>query len=104
MTASLWSHMLVLTREVGQAFVIEDVAVTLVSANTEYAEVSLQKLSGGQAVIATLPKNQGVAACYDSELIFIKLSGEKARLGIQAPRHLHISRKESLDDAPPNRA
>ncbi len=91
---------LVLSREIGQAVLIEDVVVTLVAATAEYAEVSLQKLSGGKTVIATLPKQQCVDACYDTQLVYIEGKGKKVRLGIEAAADLFIQRKEVWDVQP----
>lgn len=86
--------MLVLSREIGTSIVIEDVRVTLVRVGPEHCEVALEKLAGGRRRIATLPREESVAACYDTRLVFLGMRGAQARLGIDAPRDVHIARQD----------
>ena len=48
--------MLVLSRELGDSVIIEDVRVTVVRIGPKYAEVSLVKLAGGKPVELILPR------------------------------------------------
>jgi sRNA-binding carbon storage regulator CsrA len=89
--------MLVQSREIGQAIVIEDVLVTLITVAPHYAEVALQKLSGGKSLVVTLPHNESVDACYDTKLVYIQSFGQKARLGIDVPPGIRVHRKEVWD-------
>lgn len=89
--------MLVLSREIGQAIVIDDVVITVVRVTPEYAEITLQKVTGGKKVIATLPLNEYVDACYNTQIVFITSRGNKARFGVEAPADLPIYRYEVWD-------
>lgn len=86
--------MLILSREIGQAIVIDDVVVTVIRVGGRSAEVSLQKLTGGKRVVATLLRDEPVDACYNTRLLFIESRGPKVRLGIDAPDGIEIRRQE----------
>ncbi len=89
--------MLVLSREIGESVVIEDVVLTLVSVSEKYVEVSLVKMSGGKVTMATLPHDQTVEICYDVEVVVVNTKGPKVRLGFETPDDLTIRRGEFLD-------
>ena len=89
--------MLVLSRELGESVVIEDVRLTVLRIDSAYAEVSLAKVAGGKPVVLTLPRHEYVQACYDVRIVFIQVNGPKVRLGFDAPREVHISRSEYWD-------
>ena len=86
--------MLVLSRAVGESVVIEDVNLCLVRTTSQYAEVSLTKLSGGKSVVVTLPLQKKVDICYDVEAVFVATNGEKARLGFEYPNGVSVLRRE----------
>ena len=92
--------MLVLSRRAGEAILIEDVVVTLLSVRPDFIEVALQKRSGGKSVVVTLSKGQSVDACYDSRICFVAYRDSKARLGIQAPADIEIRRQEMRNAMP----
>lgn len=81
-----------MTRDVGECLLIDDVVVTVTRVNEEYAEVSLQKQAGGPARVATLPRKELVDACYDTQVVFIESRGTKARLGIEYPEEIAVTR------------
>ena len=90
--------MLLLTREIGEAILIEDVAVTLICSNPNVAEVSLQKLSGGKKVTATLLRGKAVDACYETQLIYIGAKGTAARIGVNFPKWIRVVRTAENDE------
>ena len=89
--------MFVLSREVGQSVVIEDVAVTLVRIGEAYVEVSLVKMAGGKSLVVTLPYQQPKDICYNVQVVFVAVTGMKARLGFEAPPEVAITRREFWD-------
>lgn len=90
--------MLVLSREIGESLVIEDVALTLVTVGGRYAEVSLVKLAGGKTIVVALPYGEYVDICYDARVVLIRAEGTKARLGFEAPEGVLIRRRELIDE------
>ena len=86
--------MLVMSREVGESVVIEDVVMTLARVGDRYAEVSLRKVTGGKKSILTLPHNERKAICYNVEVVFIEVKGEKARFGFEHPTDVTITRQK----------
>ena len=89
--------MLVMSREIGQALVIEDVVVTLDAFDDQHADITLQKVAGGKSISLTLNLNEFVDACYDTRIVLIATRDTKARLGIEAPKNVPIHRKEIWD-------
>lgn len=85
--------MLILSREVGESVIIEDVALTLVRFGAKSAEVSFVKLAGGKSVILQLPHHQARDVCYDVQVVFVGAKGTKVRLGFEAPPHVTITRR-----------
>jgi len=86
--------MLILSREVGEAVIIEDVALTLVRIGENYVEVSLVKTTGGRPVVLTLPHHQYINVCYNAQAVFVATKGTQARLGFEAPPDVAIRRRE----------
>lgn len=84
--------MLILSREIGESFLIEDVVVTLVRVDGRYAEVALRKSSGGKPRLLTLRRDDLVTVCYDAQLVLVALSGSKARFGIESPDEIEVRR------------
>jgi len=89
--------MLVLSRQVGETVVIEDVVVTVIRVAEGYVEASLAKMSGGKATIVTLPQNEYVDICYEARVVYLFAKGPKVRLGFELPRWTAIRRGECLD-------
>lgn len=88
--------MFVLSREIGQSILIEDVEITLVDVRPEFAEVTFQKDSGGQKRSKKLPHDESVAICYDAQMVFIQFrNASSARIGIEAPTSVQVFRKET---------
>ena len=86
--------MLVLTREIGQSVIIEDVRVTVIRFGSDFAELSFAKITGGEAKIVTMSRNESVDACYDVRITFVQGTRAKLRLGFEAPREVHIHRED----------
>ena len=89
--------MLVLSREIGESVVIEDVALTVIRTSDEYVEVSLAKISGGRSTIVTLPQHEYVEIGYEVQIVFIATKDSKVRLGFEAPPETRICRQEILE-------
>jgi sRNA-binding carbon storage regulator CsrA len=85
--------MFILSRTIGEVFLIEDVVCTLVSVDPRYAEVALRKHSGGKSVTVTLPHHEPVDICYNAQLVFVECLGTRARLGIDAPDEIGVRRR-----------
>ena len=86
--------MFVLSREIGESVIVEDVALTLVRIGEQYVEVSLVKMTGGKSTVLTLPRHQPVDICYDVQVVFVAAENSKARLGIEYPPEVSITRRE----------
>ena len=86
--------MLILSREIGEAVVINDVVVTVVRIDDDYLEISLVKATGGKSRVAVLPRQQSVDICYDAQVVFVGAKGTKARLGFEVPVEVTIQRRE----------
>ena len=89
--------MFVLSREIGESVLIEDVDVRLIRMTPRYAEVSLAKLTGGAPVVVTLPLQKKVHICYDVQAVFVSTKGDMARLGFEYPADISIVRREFSD-------
>ena len=92
--------MLVLSRQVGESVIIEDVTLTLTRVGDGYVEVSLTKVSGGEKTVLTLPHDERVSICYDVEVIFVAAMGTKVRFGFEFPPKVTIirHRAQSIPD------
>lgn len=73
----LTSVMLILSRELGESVVFEDVVLTLAKVGSRYVEVSLVKATGDKRTVVTLPHNEYVDICDDVRVIFINVNGTK---------------------------
>ncbi len=93
--------MLVLSRKVGEAIIIEDVVLTLARVADGYVEVSLRKKTGGRPTVLALPHHQRIDICYSVEAVFIDATSAGARLGFEHPAEVTLRRLESSgsDDA-----
>jgi sRNA-binding carbon storage regulator CsrA len=89
--------MLVLSREVGEAIIIEDVVLTLAQVADGYVDVSLRKTTGGRRIVLALPHHQRIEICYGVEAVFIDATSAGARLGFDHPPEVTISRLESIE-------
>ncbi|HUG18843.1 MAG TPA: hypothetical protein VMM56_07675 [Planctomycetaceae bacterium] len=89
--------MLVLSREIGQSIVIEDVLLTLLRIDEEYVEFSLTKLTGGKPKIVTLPHREQIEICYEVQVALIQIKGSRARFGFEYPPEVEITRHEFLE-------
>ena len=95
--------MLVLSREVGESVLIEDVLGTVVRASSDSIDMSFVKKNGGRNVLVTFRRNQVVEICYNVQAVLIRSDGKSARLGFEYPKNdVHVSRAEMVEgDGPP---
>ncbi len=86
--------MLVLTRNVGQSLLIEDVQLTLIYVDPGSMIFSMEKLTGGRETKVRLQRHQIVNVCYDVKFQLISVEGSTARLGLEHPESVTI---QSID-------
>jgi len=84
--------MLVLHRTVGASVLIEDVVFTVDEINNVTVEVCLQKKTGGEPMRVSLPLQQPINICYDTQVVYIARVGERARIGFEAATGIVVIR------------
>lgn len=84
--------MLVLSREPGEAVIIDDVVFTLARVADGYVEASLRKTAGGIPTVITLPHHRHIDICYGVQVVFIEATGVRATLGFEHPPEVTICR------------
>lgn len=84
--------MLVLSREPGEAVIIDDVVFTLARVADGYVEASLRKAAGGIPTVITLPHHRRIDICYGVQVVFIQATGVRATLGFEHPPEVAICR------------
>ncbi len=84
--------MLILTRDVGQSLLIEDVRLSLNYADGNSIIFSMEKLSGGRETKVRAQRHQIVDLCYNVKLQLISVEGQTARLGIEHPSTVSVQR------------
>lgn len=86
--------MLVLTRDIGQSLLIEDVQLRMIYADPNSMIFSMEKLAGGRETKVRLQRHQIVNVCYDVKFQLISVEGTTARLGLEHPESVTI---QSID-------
>ena len=93
--------MLVLSREPGEAVIIDDVVFTLARVADGYVEASLRKTAGGSHTVITLPHHKRIDICYGVQVVFIEATDVRATLGFEHPPEVTICRRAYLESAGP---
>ncbi len=86
--------MLVLTRDVGESLLIDDVQLKLVYTDQSSIIFSMEKLTGGRETKVRVQRHQIVNVCYDVKFQLISVEGSTARLGLEHPESVTI---QSID-------
>ena len=86
----LYTSMLVLTRDVGQSLLIEDVQLKLIYVDPSSMIFSMEKLTGGRETKVRLQRHQILNVCYDVKFQLISVEGSTARLGLEHPESVTI--------------
>lgn len=91
--------MLVLSRGIGQAVVIDRrIEVTVLVIAPKYIEVSVAELGGAVIETLTLDEECRTPVTEDVRISFIRAGNAKCRIGLEYPKHVLIERKEFMDD------
>ncbi|MEW4488865.1 hypothetical protein AB1L42_12335 [Thalassoglobus sp. JC818] len=86
--------MLVLTCDVGQSLLIEDVQLVLIYADARSIIFSMRKLSGGRETKVSLQRHQIVNVCYNVSFQLMSVSGQSANLVLEHPEEVSIQKNE----------
>lgn len=92
--------MLVITCDVGQSLVIEDVQLTLIYANSRSIIFSLEKLAGGRQTKVSVQRHQIVDVCYNVKFQLLSVSGQTAKLLLEPPENVQIETPDRFTPTP----
>ena len=92
---------LVLSRELGDAIVIDDnIVATVAVIGREFVDLTMSTVSGRTLETISLSKNRSTYIARGVYEIFIKHLEQKVRLGFENPEDLHIARFEFWNEGP----
>ncbi|TWT58154.1 hypothetical protein KOR42_15250 [Thalassoglobus neptunius] len=86
--------MLVLSCDVGQSLLIEDVQLLLIYADPRSIIFSMQKLAGGRETKVSLQRHQIVNVCYNVSFQLMSVSGQSANLVLEHPEEVTVQKNE----------
>ncbi|MBT5018022.1 hypothetical protein OAF42_02575 [Planctomicrobium sp.] len=84
--------MLVMTLDVDQSLLIEDVQLRLTSADARQIIFTMTKLSGGRETNVVMQRHQIVVVCYNVRFQMISVEGQTARLVLEPPENIQIQK------------
>lgn len=86
--------MLIMTLDVDQSLLIEDVQLRLTSANARTIMFSMAKLTGGRETNVVLQRHQIAVVCYNVRFQMISVEGQTARLVLEPPEDVQVQKME----------
>lgn len=89
--------MLILTRDVGQSLLIEDVQLNLIYAEPRSIIFSMEKLTGGRETKVSMHRHQIVDVCYNVRFQLISVTGQTARLALEFPETVSVQTPDTND-------